>query len=469
MSNVLALLQEEALRQREPHGEQVRYAALSYCWGGKQVVQTTSQTIVRHRTRINFQDLPQTIKDAVIVTENLGLDHLWVDALCIIQDDEGDQACEVDLMGHVYENAEVTIAASRAEGVQEGLLQDLTPWGCNKRDWVFKMHYRDLTDQISPIIIAPKLFQRPVDYLSKRAWTFQERLLSRRILDYSSTCVHWTCQSHNDCDRRGGKCTVYEFKKDTKISRGMLYCNESVTTGTWHTLVDEFSKRSLTLPEDRLPAIGGIAERFGLQSEDRYLAGIWQSHLPLGLLWIVDRSVRWSPQPQASAYVAPSWSWASTNRAINGRVFVYHGISQVDIVRINVKAPEKGVTYGKVVYGSLTLRGFVTPVDWKLPSETERHSDGKISGIPSIGIYRDGAETSLLAGGITTIRVYLLVIVVRDDVDLNVTGLILRQLPNQTYSRMGVFHVPYCPAHQNTYRYLARGLLNSNKEEVTIV
>ncbi|RSL46647.1 hypothetical protein CEP53_010256 [Fusarium sp. AF-6] len=456
------------LQLTEPH-EEVRYAALSYCWGGEQVVRTTTQTIIRHQTRINFQDLPQTIKDAVVVTENLGLHHLWVDALCIVQDDERDKAFEIDRMGHVYENAEVTIAASRAERVQEGFLQDLTPYGHKKQDWVFKIHYRDLTGQISPIIIAPKYFRPRVDYLSKRAWAFQERLLSRRILEYSGACVHWTCQSHNDCDRRGGKCSVDELKKRTKISRGLLYRNEAVTVGTWHTLVDEFSNRSLTFPEDRLPAIGGIAERLGLQSKNQYLAGIWQSHLPRGLLWIVDTYAKESPQPQASTYVAPSWSWASTNRPIKGYVFTHSGIPQVEIVRINVKAPEKGATYGKVIYGSLTLHGFVTPVDWKLPSETDRYSDGKISGIPSISIHRDGAEASLLAGGITTIRVYLLVIVARGDIDLNVTGLILRQLPDQTYSRMGVFDVPYCPAHQNTYRYLARSLLNGNLEEVTIV
>ncbi|EEU35828.1 uncharacterized protein NECHADRAFT_77212 [Fusarium vanettenii 77-13-4] len=459
------------LQLTEPHGGQVPYAALSYCWGGEQIVQTTTQSILRHRTRINFQDLPQTIKDAVVVTENLGLQHLWVDALCIIQDDEGDKACEIDLMGHVYENAQVTIAASRAERVQEGFLQDLIPYGCNKQDWVFKMRYRDLEGQVSPVVIAPKLFRPPLDYLSNRAWAFQERLLSRRILEYSAACVHWTCQSHSDCDRRGGKCSVQELKKNTKVSRGVLYRNEAVTPEAWHTLVDEFSKRSLTLPEDRLPAIGGIAERFGLQSEDRYLAGIWQSHLPSGLLWIVDRFARGSPQtlPQASAWVAPTWSWASTMRPINGRVFVDSGISQVDILRVNIRAVAEGAVYGKVIYGSLTLRGVVIPVDWKLPQETEKYSNGTISNIPSISIHRDGVDASLPTDGMTAVRAYLLVVVASSDM-MDLTGLILRQHSDQTYIRMGVFHVPYCPADKEKYPNLARGLLRSNREEeVTIV
>lgn len=459
------------LQLTEQHGEQVPYAALSYCWGGEQIVQTTAQSIFRHRTRINFQDLPQTIKDAVVVTEGLGLEYLWVDALCIIQDDENDKACEIDLMGHVYENAQVTIAASRAERAQEGFLQDLIPYGCNKQDWVFKMNYRDLAGQVSPVVIAPKLFRPPVDYLSERAWAFQERLLSRRILEYSAACVHWTCQSHSDCDRRGGKCSAYELKKNSEISRGLLYRNGAVNPERWHTFLDEFSKRSLTLPGDRLPAIGGIAERFGLQSEDRYLAGNWKSHLPSGLLWIVDTYEKGSSQPQPSAYVAPSWSWASTIRPINGHVFIKpdFSMSMVNIVRDNVRTAAEGAIYGKVIYGSLTLRGSVIPVDWKLPHETERYSNGTISSIPSISIHRDGTEASLLADGITTVRAHLLVLTASTDMK-EVTGLILRQNSDHTYLRMGVFHVPYCPADQKKYPNLARSLLNGGlEEEVTIV
>ncbi|RSL47526.1 hypothetical protein CEP54_013365 [Fusarium duplospermum] len=456
----------------EPDGEEVRNAALSYCWGGEQVFRTTTQNIVQNQTWINFQDLPQTIKDAVVVTENLGLRHLWVDALCIIQDDEGDKACEIDLMGYVYENAEVTIAASRAERVQEGFLQDLTPYGHNKQDWVFKMHYRDLANQIGPIILAPKYFRPPADYLSKRAWAFQERLLSRCILEYSGACVHWTCQTHNDCDRRGGRCSVRQLEKNTKISRGLLYLNESVTEKTWHTLVDEFSNRSLTFPEDRLPAIGGIAERFGLQSENQYLAGIWRLHLPWGLLWIVDTFAEKTPQPQpqlqASAYVAPSWSWASTIRPINGSVFVHPGISRAYIVRANVKAPAEGATYGKVIYGSLTLRGFVTPVDWELPKKTKGYSNGYISSIPSVDICRDSVEASFLTGGITTVRAYLLVLVASSDMQ-DVTGLILCQNSDQTYCRKGVFHIPRCPADKKKFPNLAGSFLNRNMEEVTII
>jgi hypothetical protein len=77
------------------------YAALSYCWGEKgsrQVFETTKATLKRHMTGIDLTDLPPSLRDAVQVTESLGLRFLWVDALCIVQDDPVDKASEIGQM-----------------------------------------------------------------------------------------------------------------------------------------------------------------------------------------------------------------------------------------------------------------------------------------------------------------------------------------------------------------------------------
>lgn len=462
----------------ESDGSPVRYTALSYCWGGEQDVRTTRSTFSRHRTRINFQDLPQTIRDAVVVTEKLGLEYLWVDALCIIQDDEEDRAREIDLMGHVYEKAEVTIMASRAEAVQAGFLQNLLSYGHEKPDWVFKLHYRDLSGQLSPVVIAPTRFRTPVDYLSARAWAFQERLFSYRILEYSSTCVHWSCQSQRDCDRQGGKCSAAELEKGIEIFRGLPDHNSAVSIATWHNLVDAFSQKSLTLARDRLPAIAGIAERFGVLSDVGYLAGIWKSSLPSGLLWIVDKYALRSYadrayQPRSSTYLAPSWSWASTTQPINNRVYVGHGVPKADLVRVDIGHQVQGTKYGAVTYGYLTLRGFLTPVLWTSPRETDRYSYGTITQgqtMLSIAICGDGVELDLLSNGSNSFQAYLLVLVSDDDMT-RVTGLILRKHPEDgdRYSRLGVFDVPYCMADREKYPRMARGLLEGEPEEVTIM
>jgi hypothetical protein len=406
------------------------------------------------------------------VTENLGLQYLWIDALCIVQDDEEDRAREIELMGHVYENAEVTIVASRAKKVQDGFLQSLLPYGYNRPDWVFKMRYRDLTGQFSPVVIAPKFFRTPEDYLAKRAWAFQERLFSYRILEYSSTCIHWSCQSNYDCDRQGGKCSARKLEEGIEIFRGLPDRNAAVTMKTWHKLVDTYSQKLLTIHKDRLPAIAGIAERYGLLSEVQYLAGIWRSSLPSGLLWIVDgAAVRYKFQPRSLTFIAPSWSWASTLQPIINDAYVGYGISKADLIRVDIGHQAKETTYGAVRFGHLRLRGFITPVHWQLPDETEPHpGHGLITRGTSkfsIAIYRDAAETSLVPEGTGTIRAYLLVLVTNDDVT-KVTGLILYKHNDQHYSRLGVFDIPYCSADQEKYPRLARSFLQGDPEEVTI-
>jgi len=87
------------LRLRETRSEEAEpYVALSYCWGGEQRVTTDSKTVHRHLSRINMEDLPPTVRDAVFVAEKLGITRLWVDALSIIQDDIHDKAFEISQM-----------------------------------------------------------------------------------------------------------------------------------------------------------------------------------------------------------------------------------------------------------------------------------------------------------------------------------------------------------------------------------
>ncbi|PMD32227.1 HET-domain-containing protein [Hyaloscypha variabilis F] len=461
------------IQLQESDGTTVSYAALSYCWGGEQEVQTTKQTFRRHTTRINFQDLPKTIKDAVIITENLGLEYLWVDALCIIQDDEKDRAREIDLMGYVYESAELTIVASRAEKVQDGFLQNILPYGLDKPDWVFKMHYRDLQGRTSPMIIAPKFMRTPMDYLSKRAWAFQERLFSYRVLDFGSSCVHWFCQTQQYCDREGGKCTPRDLKKGLEVFRALPDRNANVKIETWYKLVDIISKRSLTNPQDRLPAIGGVAERFTLLSKSKYYAGIWESSLPSGLLWLSDRfAINHEFQQRPSTFLAPSWSWATISQAVNNRVYTGDGLSKVEVINVEMGYPTAGNTYGLVKHGYLTLRGYLTTVDWRLPS-TERYGSGIIKKVDnpsyklSMVIMQDANDRSLLEEGKNSIRASLLVLVANDRAT-RVTGLILYKHLDGMYSRLGVFDCPTCPADEETYPNMASGFLQGTPDIVTI-
>jgi hypothetical protein len=65
--------------------EILQYSCLSYCWGGAQPMITTKATLHHHMEGINFSSLPKTLRDAVIVTYQIGLSQIWIDSLCIVQ------------------------------------------------------------------------------------------------------------------------------------------------------------------------------------------------------------------------------------------------------------------------------------------------------------------------------------------------------------------------------------------------
>jgi hypothetical protein len=146
----------------------------------------------------------------------------------------------------------------------------------------------------------------------------------------------------------------------------------------------------------------------------------------------------------------------------------------VDIIKVDIGYQTKGTAYGDVIHRHLTLRGFITPVYWSLPRKRGRYDYGKItraspsSGYFSIAIYRDGVETSLLAEAIHRIHAYLLVLTTNKDIT-EVTGLVLHKHSDSKYSRLGVFNIPYCGADGKEYPNMARGFLEGNPEEVTII
>lgn len=94
--------------------ERGHYTALSYCWGGSRLFQTTKALYYDFQREINLEEMPRTLLDAVTVTRNLGIRYLWIDALCIIQDDLLDLVSEIDKMTDIYKNATVVIAAEGA-------------------------------------------------------------------------------------------------------------------------------------------------------------------------------------------------------------------------------------------------------------------------------------------------------------------------------------------------------------------
>ncbi|OCL09069.1 HET-domain-containing protein, partial [Glonium stellatum] len=103
------------------NGESVPYICLSYCWGKTTPFKTTRANLGERIKGIPFQNLPRTYRDAVTVTLRLGIQFLWIDALCIIQGDPLDWETESANMSRIYGGSYLTLAASSSSHADGGL------------------------------------------------------------------------------------------------------------------------------------------------------------------------------------------------------------------------------------------------------------------------------------------------------------------------------------------------------------
>lgn len=174
------------------------YIALSHRWGSPQQHAqfcTYKSNIEEFGRGIDVSDLPKTFQDAVKITRGLGLHLLWIDSLCIIQDDEDDWEKESKSMERIYSSAYCTIAASCADGTSDGFLKPRP-----ERQYVTMRE----PDGDTPFYVCEVIddFLRDVDQseLNQRGWVLQERALSRRTIFITETQSYWECGEGIRCE-----------------------------------------------------------------------------------------------------------------------------------------------------------------------------------------------------------------------------------------------------------------------------
>jgi Heterokaryon incompatibility protein (HET) len=291
-----------------------QYLTLSHRWGSSQHFTLTSASSNSFHESIPFESLPKTFQDAVSVTRELGYQYLWIDALCIVQDDLQEWFQEAPKMASVYHNSTCTIAAHSAKNDNEGFLAaafEPTPL----------LHFarRTRTDgarssgwwSLAPgSIFLGSSFNDEVNesFLSRRGWVFQERILSRRILHFTR---------HHVFFEDGSRVQTLDMSTSHSPWTHSQWMNEKImvqdivaTTSYWYKLIETYSTCALTFDTDRLAAIAGIAQFVNsYQFAGAYLFGLWSKSLHQGLLWVAA-----DDSPEEVCYVSelapPSWSWA---------------------------------------------------------------------------------------------------------------------------------------------------------------
>jgi hypothetical protein len=128
----------------------------------------------------------------------------------------------------------------------------------------------------------------------------------------------------------------------------------------WRRLVRDYTRRHLTFESDRLRAISGIARRFDSTFKTQYLAGLWEGSLGADLCWETSSRARGR---QPTTYIAPSWSWASTNEPVTMNKWVeQYGVRSFNIQLLEAKLDTAGPDqYGAITGGYLLLSAKLLP------------------------------------------------------------------------------------------------------------
>ncbi|KAK0705638.1 hypothetical protein B0H67DRAFT_467120, partial [Lasiosphaeris hirsuta] len=268
----------------------------SHCWGtlaGRtDVFMLTRSTLAQLRAPRPVASLPPTFRDAFEIVSRLGLRHLWIDRLCVVQDSPAHWAAEAALMHDIYKHTYLNVSGARRVQRPRRLL------------------LRARSRRHSSCYLRSEWHTQP---LVSRAWIVQERLLPPMVLHFGSSQVFWECMALQACDAQPS------YPRDEDMSRGQVEGADEVTRllAEWGEHVVVYSDCKLTMPGDKLVAISGLAKDTQQRlaetgaSSTIYLAGLWKCGLANSLLWH-RREGHLHPAPPA-VYRAPSWSWAAVD------------------------------------------------------------------------------------------------------------------------------------------------------------
>jgi len=344
--------------------DSVEYIALSYCWGREQSVTCTKSTLPKLQVSILVSDLPSTIQDAVTVCDELSIAYLWVDALCIIQDDQYDKTTEIAKMPYIYGNASLTIAAASSRTVDDGFLHQRAVTSPT----AFKLSYRCHDNVLGSVTIF--ILDTTPEPLDERGWTLQERLLSKRFLQFGSRSTRWYChESGQTSDQSDGWMSQPEYSplgRDTvdivnfhRISDFHPAKDYGYIRNHWGNVIKAYTQRKLTKLTDRPHAIAGISEVFAQLFHNRYRAGLWTCSMHADLLWEISPNTR---VPRPTVYQGPTWSWIGVNGAVDFGSFNVNDwratICQAQILDIECEPVNDQALFGaiKPTSGLLKLR-----------------------------------------------------------------------------------------------------------------
>ncbi|RKL07307.1 hypothetical protein BFJ70_g16897, partial [Fusarium oxysporum] len=360
----------------------VSFAIGSYVWGNglkedaiKQA-QTTKENIgYRMASGIEATGLPKSIQDLIEVTRQIGLRYLWLDAFCIVQDDNDDKVHQFNSLAEFYKQADILISAASASDCGEGFLQSRTVDRCYGS--IFELPYEwkvDGHETRGSLLLSEMDLDGSTDNdpVHMRIWTFQEHLVSSRVISFGSRQIKWTCQQEKNSVDGGNYHEMIgglEYNLRIAFSPSRYPYETLVEKGwrvmSWMEIVEEYSKRDYSRLEDRVPAfyeaMSLLAPHMGW-TRDQCVYGIWKTDASRQLLWKKDKPLTTQEVEELKVSakdgkLGPSWSWATLPGGV--------------IYDIGSQLRQLGDTNPTIEFQKidgqppcLTIEGFVQEADW---------------------------------------------------------------------------------------------------------
>ncbi|KAH7079905.1 heterokaryon incompatibility protein-domain-containing protein [Paraphoma chrysanthemicola] len=415
-----------------------KYATLSYCWGGPQEFQLNTESESMLMAGFPASLLPKTLHDAVQVAWDLEIRWIWIDSLCIRQDDVEDKATDVARMHLIYGSSFVTISASRASSCAQGFLhQSSLPAPATVG---YKIPFASPSKRLGSVILSK--LRRETSPIDNRGWTLQEHLLAHRVVRFTDYQLHWACMGTSLFERENPESLPSAHVRDLSLAYEMYKGIRDKNRGCrhWMNIVQEYTRRRLTDGSDKLPAMSGIAESWARTSkEDEYLAGLWKSHLPLGLLWTCAQPFRLGDLRDDGA---PSWSWASLVGQVDWFDHIFTEVDpRLQVLSCAVAPALPQAPYGAVQSGYLLMQGLLqrTVIDDEpvLPGQVSEEDEYLNLDLADVHLdYWDEMLASKTEGA----KIFCLQICTFDhSTGLGPSGLILATKDDKEFSRVGFF------------------------------
>ncbi|KAG1776011.1 heterokaryon incompatibility protein-domain-containing protein [Suillus placidus] len=309
-----------------------RYVALSYVWGGIGAEYwTTKDNIVERSTPggLNTANLPETITDSILFVRHLGERYIWIDALCIIQDDSQDKFSQIHTMDLVYGLSYLTIIAAGGTTARDPLP------GYRPRTRTLQQHI-EVVQGLHLYAALPRLDEAlALSTWNTRCWTYQEQVLSRRRIYFTEQQVYFECRRSVFCEDIVAESMRHKISNFLRESSGGYFrpradpfvigdMLQSYCFGHYKHAVERCTRRNLTIESDIVDAFTGVTNALavgvGLGDPARaFQYGMILTDLHRALLWQHDPHIPHARRslPDGNSPPLPSWTWAAWRGAID--------------------------------------------------------------------------------------------------------------------------------------------------------